>query len=350
MPVAFDFYERLFLSRMNEGPAPMLDLVSLLGFKTVLTALKLGLFEALADKSVTAPELAAAAKLSERGLRFLLPALEPMGYVAREGERWRNTPMTRKWMLAGSPDCLADLFFMFEDMASRWDRLDESVRAGRPAVDVGAWLAARPDGFAHYHSGLRSVARLLSKELVAKVEVPATAKRLLDLGGSHAYFSAAFCRRHPQLAATVLDLPSARGVAEETIAQEKMQGRVTFQEGSFHEVDVGGGWDVVLLFAVARTLSVEPLRALLGKIAAALTPDGRLVVMDQFNERLTSPFMRANAAVINLELLNGSPGDVYSVGEVQRLLEGAGLTSTRFIPLRRSGGQGVIVARRGQGG
>jgi hypothetical protein len=258
--------------------------------------------------------------------------------------------MTRKWMLAGSPDCIADLFFMFEDMAARWDRLDESVRAGRAAVDVDAWLRERPDGFRHYHAGLRAVARLLSTELLAKVEVPGTAKRLLDLGGSHAFFSAAFCQRHPQLSATVLDLPAARGVAEETIAREEMQGRVAFREGNFLEADLGGGWDVVLLFAVARTLAKEPLLALLRKVAAALAPEGQLVVMDQFNEQLKSPFMRANAAVINLELLNGSPGDVYSTGEVQAFLEEAGLSSTRFFALRRSGGQGVIVARRGQGG
>jgi hypothetical protein len=347
MPVGFDFFERLFLSQMNEGPAPMLDLVSLLGFKAVLTALKVGLFESLAGRLVPEEELAAAARLDGRGLRFLLQALEPLGYVARDGGRWRNTEMTRRWMLAGSPDCIADIFFMFEDMAARWERLDESVRAGRAAVDVDAWLRARPDGFSRYHRGLRAIARLLSPELLDKVEVSAKATRLLDLGGSHALFSARFCQRHPQLSATVLDLAAARAVAEETIAQERVQGRVAFQEGNFLEADLGAGWDVVLLFAVARTLATEPLQALLKRVAAALAPDGQVVVMDQFNERLSSPFLRANAAVINLELLNGSPGDVYPASEVRRFLAEAGLARTRFFALKRSGGQGVIVARRG---
>ncbi len=346
MPVGFDFFERLFLQRLNKGPAPMLDLVAMLGFKATRAALEVGLFEALADASLTLPELATKAGASERGLRFLLEAIEPLGYVAREGERWRNTPMTERWLLRRSPECLADLFSMFEDMAARWDSLGAAVKTGQTALDVGEWLAQRPDGYRNYHAGLRAVARLLADEIAAKVPIAPSARRLLDLGGSHALYSVRLCQSHPELRATVFDLESARASAEETIREHSLGEHVTFQPGDFLRDPVGEGWDVVLLFAVARTLAAAPVKALLARICAATAPGGTLVLMDQLAERLPSPFMRANAKLISLELLNSSPGELHTKDQLQAWALEAGFASVRYFDLRRSGGQGVIVASK----
>jgi len=346
MPVGFDFFERLFLQRMNKGPAPMLDLVAMLGFKATTTAIRLGLFEALEQGAAVPAIVAGRCAASEKGVRRLLEVLEPLGYVARRGDVFANTPLTERWMLRSSPECLADLFLMFDDMGARWDNLDESVRAGQSAVDVEAWLAARKDGFRNYHSGLRAVASLLAPEIVARVPLPEGARRLLDLGGSHGLYAARFCRKHRQLSATVMDLPSARESAEETILREEMQGRVAFRHGDFSKDDLGTEWDVILLFAVARTMSAESLKVLLRRIRESLAAGGRLVLMDQLDEKPGSPFKRANARVIHLELFHSSPGDVHSSSDLRRWILAEGFRSARYVPLRRSGGQGVIVAER----
>jgi tRNA A22 N-methylase len=50
--------------------------------------------------------------------------------------------------------------------------------------------------------------------------VPRGARDLLDIGGSHGYYSVALCRRHPTLRAVILDLPQAVVHAETILASE----------------------------------------------------------------------------------------------------------------------------------
>jgi hypothetical protein len=56
---------------------------------------------------------------------------------------------------------------------------------------------------------MRSMARALSGEATKRMPVPDGAQKMLDIGGSHGYYSVALCRRHEGLRAVVLDLPEA---------------------------------------------------------------------------------------------------------------------------------------------
>jgi hypothetical protein len=58
MPVITSFVERRIVLRLNLGPGPMLDILGLLGFKAVSTAVRLDLFEALGNRPLTVTELA----------------------------------------------------------------------------------------------------------------------------------------------------------------------------------------------------------------------------------------------------------------------------------------------------
>jgi hypothetical protein len=42
---------------------------------------------------------------------------------------------------------------------------------------------------------------------------------VLDIGGGHGWYSAQLCARHPQLTATVLDLPGSAAIGREIIAK-----------------------------------------------------------------------------------------------------------------------------------
>ena len=49
---------------------------------------------------------------------------------------------------------------------------------------------------------------------------------MLDIGGSHGYYSVALCRRHPSLRAVILDLSEAVTHAERILDREGMGDRV----------------------------------------------------------------------------------------------------------------------------
>jgi hypothetical protein len=122
--------------------------------------------------------------------------------------------------------------------------------------------------------------------------------------------------------------------------------RVRFESGDFAKDDLGLGWDVVLLFNVIRVMPEEGAVTLLRKIAASMSEGALLVVMDQLTARPGSRFIRANQRLIDLELFAFSPGEVYRSDQVSAWIEAVGFGRPRFVPLRRSNGQGLLIARR----
>ena len=262
--------------------------------------------------------------VDERGLRLLLDLLEALGYVSSRGGRFRNTAATTKWLLAASPSGVADLFEFFEEMQQRWDLLEGSLRAGKPARRSAEWFDAHPGSWDRYHAGLRAVARLGAPEIVARVRIPSGTRRLLDLGGSHGLYSIAFCQRHPGLSAIVMDWPQARGVAEKTIADAGMRERVSFLAGDLWQDEYPGGCDVVLLFNLVRIFPAEKSEELVRRAVAALRPGGTAVVVDHHPRPRGSRFQRAVAGVIALELFNATPGRMHDPGDVARWLVAAG--------------------------
>lgn len=344
MPLQPNLIERLLFLSAHQAPGPLLDVLAPLGFHAVRAALSVGVFEALAQGPLSLEGLARATGAAPRGLQFLTAALEPLGYLEREGDALRNSGLTRAWLLRSSPQCLADLFHYFGDVAERWQKLDLAVRLGGPALDIAAWNEAHPGAWRRYHLGMRAIARLLAPEVVARVKLPATARRLLDVGGSHGLFAARFCQAHPELRAEVLDGPQAREVAEETFAAEGVQARVAFREGDALHSPLGEGLDAALLFAVARVLPRDVLRALFGRLRAALAPGGRLVVLDQLDDAPKTRLSRANAKLIELELFGATPGDLHSARDLSGWLVEAGFTQPARVHLRRAGGQQLLIA------
>ena len=346
MPLRLTAVERLIFLKGNLGPGPIIDLYGPFAAKGVLVALRLGLFEALAPGPQHPEELARTLAVDERGLRLLLELLEALGYVKDRGGRFRNTARVKKWLLAGSPAGIADLFEFFEEMQQRWDLLEGALRAGKPVRRSVEWFDAHPGSWGRYHAGLRAVARLAAPEIVARVRIPAGARRLLDLGGSHGCYSVEFCRRHPELSAIVLDWAPAQELAEQTIAAAGLGDRVSFLAADLWQDEYPGECDVVLLFNLLRVFPAERSELLVRRAVAALRPGGLAVVVDHHIRPRASRFQRVVAGVIALELFNATPGRMHDPGEVARWLVAAGCSRpvTRF--LRRSPGSYLLTARK----
>ena len=346
MPLMPNMLERVIFFKMNKGPGPMLDLIGALGYKAVSVALKLGVFEALSDGPLTVDRLADRLEASARGLAVLLAALEGLGYVTGRDGRYANTPMTTRWMVSASPDCLAGLFGHFDDMLERWATMDESIRRGEPALDGDEWFKERPQRWRAYHDSMRIIANLVSSEVISKVKLPAGARKLLDLGGSHGLYSIRFCRKYPGLTATVLDFEQAREVAKETIAGESMSDRVVFRAGDFLTDDLGGTYDAALLFNVIRMFKPDQATDVFRKTAGSLVSGGTIVVMDQLASGMPSKFSQANAQLINLELFGALKGETYTGEHIAGLLGDAGYRDARVISLMRSPGASLVTAMK----
>ena len=251
---------------------------SLLLARAVMVATKFDVFEALAPGPLPPEKVAESCGTHPRATATLLETLARAGYLRWVDGVCHLTPLTRRWLLADSRQSLRDSV-LFRFLEWEWmSRLDEFVRTGRP-LDFHA--AMSPEEWGLYQRGMHSLARLSAPETVWRTPVPKGARELLDLGGAHGHFAAALCRKHPDLRATVLDLPAAIEHAAPLLAAEEMGERVVHRAGDVLEADLGSEvYDVVLLVQVAHHFDEATNRGLIERIARSLRPGGVLVVQE----------------------------------------------------------------------
>ncbi len=352
MPITPSFIERVVMLNLNQGPGLMLDFLGAQAFRVVCVAVKLGLFEALSDggrqsTALTTGEIARRVEASERGTFLLLDALEALGYVKKESGRFTNTPMTKKWLLGNSPTSMAGGMPFFESMVfDRWDHLEDSIRLGKPVLYGSEWLDQHPGGYRIYEEGMLAIAKIATDEIVSSVKLPPTARRLLDVGGGHGLYSIKFCRRYPDLSATVFDLPPALEVAREAIAAEDMLGRVVVQPGNVWQDDFGGGYDVVLLFNLIHAFSPDENIELLHKISSALNPGGLIVILEQLQGKAIGSTAMTLARLQALNFFNDLDAQTYKFDEIACWLTEAGFIHPRQVNLPKIPGFGLVLGMK----
>jgi hypothetical protein len=315
------------MSSMRRNADPIADMLSGAAFRAAAAAQKIGVFEAVRDGPLTDAQLAQRLHADERGMHILLAMLEHFGYVARDDRGY-----------TASIDS-ALLEFWGTTLFGLWKDLEDSILYGGPVLDFYPWLEQHPETLRNFHTMLRMIAREVAAEVVESVELPPDARRLLDIGGSHAEYSAAFCRRHPELSATVFDFAGALEAGRENAAS--MGGRISLQPGNFLTDDLGGGYDVVLLMSVVHGHEAEANIELLRRVAAALSERGQVIILEQLTD--ADDFNR----MFSLNLFHLQGGQTYSFEEIAGWLAAAGFRNPRQIALPRSKGDTVIVADRG---
>jgi ubiquinone/menaquinone biosynthesis C-methylase UbiE len=98
---------------------------------------------------------------------------------------------------------------------------------------------------------------------------------LLDIGGGHGRYAVARCERHPQVRATILDLPDAVRHAAPLVARSGLSDRITYRVGDALAYDRGDDeYDIVSINNLVHHFDEEANRALTRQMARALHPGG----------------------------------------------------------------------------
>ncbi len=270
--------ERAVLA-LGLAPTPFLDThPTLLLARALMVATKAGVFEALADEERDVRDLAQVCGTHPEATAILLDTLARAGYLEAAGGGYQLSRVSRKWLLADSPQSLRDsILFRYLE----WDwiaRLDDFVATGQP-LDFHDEMT--PEEWRLYQRGMASLGRLAAPETVRRTPVPRGARDLLDVGGSHGFYSTGLCRRHPDLRAVVLDLPQAVEHAAPLLAEEGLGERVVHRAGDALADDLGEEiYDVVLVAQLTHHFDEATNRRLTRRLARALRPGGVLVIQE----------------------------------------------------------------------
>jgi SAM-dependent methyltransferase len=342
--VAESLWERLLL-RLGLVPTPLAEThLAFLHARAVMAAAEAGVFESLAEGPRSAVDVAADLGTDCEATTKLLSALEAADYVRRRAKKYRLSPVSRKWLLADSPRSVREkMRFQFEE----WhlvERLDEFLITGRP-VDLHTQLDR--EGWARYQLAMRDLARFSAGEVVRKVPIRRRARTLLDLGGGHGLFAAAACAAHPELAATVIDLPEALVATTEILAAVEGGDRVSVRAGDARTADFGyETTDVILMVNLAHHLSEAENRQIATRAGRALRPGGVFAVVEWIRPTSPNDARRAGVgALLDLYFALTSRSGTWSTEEIGGWQRDAGLVPLRPRWLRRLPGTAVVVAR-----
>jgi SAM-dependent methyltransferase len=309
----------------------------------IVAAVKTGIFEALEAGPLTAASVASRCGLQADPTGRLLGVLVTAGYVAFERGTYSLTPVSRKWLLKNCPMSLYDnLLFQYLE----WRLLDATedfLRTGQP-VDFHRGLT--PDDWQAYQRAMRALAGTNAHEVVKLTPVPSGARKMLDIGGSHGYYSVALCRKHAGLHSTILDLPEAIEHAAPLLAREEMGDRVLQRAGDVLAEDLGENqYDLIFISSLVHHFDDATNIELARKCARALRPGGFQAILDYI--RPESPHEGGQIAwLMNFYFALTSRSGAWSFADMERWQRTAGLVPRKPVRFHAIPGSGLQSAMK----
>lgn len=308
----------------------------------VTAALEAGILEEV-EGARTASEVAATRGLDPRAAAVCLGALEAIGVVERDADRYRLSPFGRsRFVDPASPRYVAGELALWRAGLRGWLFLEEVLRSGRPLPE---------DAAASSRARLYRALDVKPPERVAAVvdgtleRAPARRPRVLDLGGGSGVYAREFLARGCRV--TLVDTPETIRHVSDAFGLGGLEG-LTLVEGDFTAELPPGPFDALLVADVLHGLSGESARRLLERAGSVTGRKGVVAVLDLFRGRSA----RAAFYAVTL-LLYGEGADTHAGDDVVTWLEGAGFGTARFQDL--DGGRALLTAvrvpagRRGSG-
>lgn len=305
--------------------------------KQLFVASELGLFSTLASAPLSLDELAERTGVPRASVRIVADAMAALGFVAREGDRYRNQPVAQVFLSGATPTDLRP-FLRFWDQISypAWTNLEAAIRTRRGAVGT-----LTPEQNEIFSRGVEAITAGAAHALARSYDF-SHHRRILDLGGGTGSFSRVLARHYPQLEPTLFEIPPVAALARQMLAGTEVGGRIDVIAGDFFHDPIPAGHDVVLLANVVHLFSPEHNRELLSRIRASVVPGTTLLLVDFWTDAShTQPVFAALMAGEFLAVTG--EGDSYSVEELGDWLGRTGWSLAGQQPL--AGPASLIVAR-----
>lgn len=298
-----------------------------------LTANRLKIFDQLAQGAKSAEEVAAVLGLKPRQTRLFLNACVALGLLGCEDGRYANSPVSRAFLVTGSPGYMGNAVLYSDQLYGTWGQLEQALRQDEPVLAPQSYLgrdAARTRAFVY---GMHDRALGLARPLIELVDL-GTRRHMLDVGGGPGTYSILFSQRFPGLESVVLELEGVAAVAREIVAANGAGERVRLLAGDYHNSPFPGGRDVVLMSGMFHRETEASCRRLIDKARACLEPGGMLIVSDVFADAGGMAPLFATLFGLNM-MLTAPDGGMHADADVARWMEEAGfrgLATRRFPP------------------
>lgn len=298
----------------------------------VNAAIRLRIFDHLANGSQTSAALQSACKTSKRGTDALLDGLVGLGWLEKDGAFYRLNEDSEKFLVRSKPSYVGAIFEHFvHDILPMFQGLEETVRSGQPA-EARNQQAEGGAFFQKFVSALFPMAYPAAKLLASKIPLDTwdTEAKVLDVAAGSGVWSIAVAEAHRNATVTAVDWPEVLPVTRRTAERFGVADRYQYVAGDLDQVEFGSDYALAILGNILHCEGDARSEQLLRKTYQALAPGGTIAIAEFIvdgNRVSPLPVVFFN---VNM-LVNTEEGRVYSFAELERWLKECGFSNVRLL-------------------
>lgn len=336
----------------NLTPARILEVgMAFWPARTLLTAVKLGLFTELGSDKKTGAELTSALKLHNRSNPDFFDTLVALKFLERDGDgesaKYSNTAETAAFLDRNSPAFMGGFLEMAHDrLYPFWGDLHEALKTGKPqneskhgGAGVFEELYAKPERLEQFMDAMAGISYPNFAAFADKFDF-SKYKTLVDVGGANGLLSLLVAEANPHMDCTTTDLPEATEIAKKKIEAAGKSDRVKAEPIDFFKDPIPQA-DIVTMGMILHDWDLENKMMLIRKAYEALPEGGAFVAV----ETIIDDARRENAfglmMSLNMIVEFGVAFD-YTHADFNRWCTEVGFKSTECIHL--NGPASAVVA------
>lgn len=301
------------------------------------TALKVGVFAAIADGAKTVSRIASVTDCSIRGIGMLLNSLATMGLLDKKNGTFELNPASRKYFLPSGEDYIGLLSAGWEPLLKLWLKLPAAVKTGRPSL-IFTGDEEREKLNSQIADALFQAHRINAWKLANRFDLSAgSAERddggtkVLDVAAGSAVWSIPFALKSKGVKVAAIDFSSVLQVAKRYARRFGVEDQYDFVRGDIRRVSFGtDAYDLVLLGHICHSEGADSSRKLFKKSFRALRRSGKLLIMDYIPDEERKVEIMPLLLALNA-LLATEEGDTFTFSEYREWLLQAGFAEVRMI-------------------
>ncbi len=313
--------------------------------EAIRSAIELDIFTAIGAGHTTAEAVASHCDIADRGARILCDFLVVNGFLSKSGNQYSLNEHSATFLDRNSPAYMGSCteFLLTDDIRQNFRDLTNAVRHGgclqtyAHAPESPVWVA-----FARSMAPMMMMASQGLAKIVAGNE--RRTLKVLDIAAGHGLFGIAVLRANPKAEVTAVDWKNVLEVAQENAKKFAVTDRYKTLPGSIFDVDIGTGYDLILLPNFLHHFDEPTIAPLLNKLHRALKPGGKAATLEFVPEEdRVNPAVPAAFALIMLAETPG--GDAYTRAELEHMFNRAGFSRHEFHAMPPSP-HSVLVSTR----
>ena len=246
--------------------------------KIINAAIEIGLFETVADRTMSLKAISQELKTNEYITQALLDLLTTIDFAVKQKDgQYRLSLLSQDFLLEHSDANQIESIKKFSGSAGPFDNLAATLKGEPPDFDSDMWTSKKSVLSMEQGAKAGSIQAVVS--FIKGLPEFMTCTKMCDLAGNIGYYSFALMQENENIHSHVYDLPAVCELARELKKEETAFNRITYHETDLADGNVlGSGYDLFFISHFLYELSADQaLSTFLKKVNSAMKMGGIFV-------------------------------------------------------------------------